>query len=77
MTHPVLQNPSIQAVLSQPYGRFSDQEFDRRRRALTDVMLKHHCDALVDLRRGACRHGRLLADRLANLCRSHGPLCGR
>src|ERR1700737_1872550 len=47
MTHPVLQDPSIQAILSQPYGRFSDQEFDRRRRALTDVMLKHHCDALV------------------------------
>lgn len=47
MTHSVLQDPSVQAILSQPHGRFSDQEFDRRRRALTDVMLKHHCDALV------------------------------
>ena len=47
MTHEFLQDPDIQAILSQPYGRFSAQEFDRRRRALTAVMQKHHCDALV------------------------------
>ena len=47
MTHPVLQDPDIQAILSQRYGRFSDVEFARRRRALADVMLKHDCDALV------------------------------
>jgi Xaa-Pro dipeptidase len=47
MTHPVLQEPAIQAILTQPYGRFSDAEFSRRRRALTAVMQKHRCDALV------------------------------
>jgi Xaa-Pro dipeptidase len=45
--HEVLQDPSIQAILSQPYGRFSEAEFDRRRQALTAVMSKHQCDALV------------------------------
>jgi Xaa-Pro aminopeptidase len=47
MTHAVLQGPGIQAILSQPYGRFSDREFDRRRLALTNAMQKHDCDALV------------------------------
>jgi len=45
--HPVLQEPAIQAILAQPFGRFSDQEFVRRRQALTIAMHKHHCDALV------------------------------
>jgi len=45
--HPVLQEPAIQAILAQPFGRFSDQEFARRRQALTIAMHKHHCDALV------------------------------
>jgi len=47
MMHPVLQEPAIQAILAQPFGRFSDQEFVRRRQALTIAMHKHHCDALV------------------------------
>ena len=47
MMHPVLQEPAIQAILAQPFGRFSDQEFARRRQALTIAMHKHHCDALV------------------------------
>jgi len=47
VTHPVLQDPAIDAILSQPYGRFSDPEFDRRRRALGDVQRKHDCDAIV------------------------------
>ena len=47
MTHAVLQDPAVRAILAQPYGRFSDSEFDRRRRALTDVQRKHDCDAIV------------------------------
>ena len=47
MTHPVLQDPAIQAILSQAYGRFSEGEFDRRRRALTDVQRRHDCDAII------------------------------
>ena len=47
MTHPTLQDPGIRAILAQPYGRFSDREFDRRRRALTDVLRRRGCDALV------------------------------
>jgi Xaa-Pro aminopeptidase len=45
--HPTLQEPSIQAILSQPYGRFSDHEFARRRKALADVAVKHDCDAIL------------------------------
>ena len=47
MTPAVLLDPAIQAILSQPYGRFSDQEFERRRRALTEVQRRHGCDAIV------------------------------
>lgn len=47
MTHPVLQDPKVQAILAQPYGRFSDAEFDRRRRALADILVKHSCDVLL------------------------------
>ena len=47
MKRPVLEDPAIQAILSQPYGRFSDQEFERRRRALTEVQRRHGCDAIV------------------------------
>lgn len=42
-----LTDPAIHSILSQPYGRFSDAEFDRRRRALSDVQLRHDCDAIV------------------------------
>jgi len=45
--HPVLQDPAIQAILAQPYGRFTDAEFARRRRALADVVERHDCDALL------------------------------
>lgn len=47
MKRPVLEDPAIQAILSQPYGRFSDREFERRRRALTEVQRRHGCDAIV------------------------------
>jgi Xaa-Pro dipeptidase len=47
MTHPVLQDPAVQAILAQPYGRFSDGEFQRRRRALEQVQRDNHCDAIV------------------------------
>lgn len=47
MTHPALQDPDIQAILAQPYGRFSDPELARRRRALADVARRHGCDAVV------------------------------
>ena len=47
MTHPALQDRDVQAILSQPYGRFSDAEFDRRRHALSEVTRKHECDAVV------------------------------
>jgi len=45
--HPALQDSDIQAILTQPYGRFSDGEFARRRRALSEVTQRHGCDALV------------------------------
>ncbi len=47
MDHPTLQDPKIKAILEQPYGRFSDQEFARRRRALADAAAKHDCDAVL------------------------------
>jgi Xaa-Pro aminopeptidase len=47
MTHPTLLDPTIQAILAQPFGRFSDTEFARRRKALADVAAKHDCDAVL------------------------------
>jgi len=47
MKHPHLQDPKIKAILAQPFGRFSDTEFARRRQALTKVAEKHECDAIV------------------------------
>ncbi len=47
MTHPNLQDPKIKAILAQPFGRFSDQEFARRRQALSDVAAKHNCEAIL------------------------------
>ena len=47
MTHPHLQDPKIKAILAQPFGRFSDQEFERRRRTLAEVAARHDCDAVV------------------------------
>lgn len=47
MQHPALQDPKIEAILAQPYGRFSDAEFARRRRALAETAAKHECDAVL------------------------------
>jgi Xaa-Pro aminopeptidase len=47
VSHPVLQDPQVQAILSQPFGRFSDAEFARRRSALEEVARRHECDAIV------------------------------
>src|SRR5262245_65897649 len=43
----VLRDPALAAILAAPYARFSDAEFARRREALTGVMQKHGCDALL------------------------------
>lgn len=45
--HPTLRDPKIQEILAQPYGRFSDDEFARRRQLLTDTAAKHECDAIL------------------------------
>lgn len=47
MSHPVLQDPKIKAILAQPYGRFSDGEFARRRQVLTETAARHECDAIL------------------------------
>jgi Xaa-Pro dipeptidase len=45
--HPTLQRPDVQAILGEPYGRFSDAEYARRRSALAEVMQRQSCDALL------------------------------
>jgi Xaa-Pro aminopeptidase len=47
MKHPTLEEPRIRAILAQPYARFSEAEFARRRSALIAVLERHACDALV------------------------------
>jgi len=47
MDHPTLQDTKIQAILAQPFGRFSDQEFARRRKALAEAAAKQGCDAIL------------------------------
>jgi Xaa-Pro aminopeptidase len=47
MAPEILNNPKIAALLAAPYGRFSDAEFARRRKALGEVAKKHQCDALL------------------------------
>jgi Xaa-Pro dipeptidase len=47
MNHPTLDEPRVKAILAQPYGRFSDAEFARRRRALVEVMERSGCDAII------------------------------
>jgi len=47
MDHPTLQSPTIKAILAQPFGRFSDREFERRRQALTATAANHGCDAVL------------------------------
>ena len=45
--HPVLRDPKIQAILEQEYGRMSDAEFARRKQALTQIMARRGCDAVL------------------------------
>lgn len=45
--HPVLQEPAIQAILAQEYGRMSDAEFARRKRALGEVLARQGCEAVL------------------------------
>jgi Xaa-Pro dipeptidase len=47
VNHPTLQDPKIQAILAHRYGRFSDQEWSRRRKALAETAAKHDCDAVL------------------------------
>ena len=47
MAREILNDPKIAAILAAAYGRFSDAEFVRRRSALTAVMQRHACDALL------------------------------
>lgn len=47
MIHPHLEAPKIKAILAQPFGRFSDAEFERRRNALAEVAARHDCDAVL------------------------------
>ena len=45
--HPVLAEPAIQAILAQEYGRMSDAEFARRKRALAGVLARQGCEAVL------------------------------
>ncbi|MSQ51725.1 MAG: aminopeptidase P family protein [Betaproteobacteria bacterium] len=45
--HPVFDDPKIQAILAQEYGRMSDGEFARRKQLLAGAMAKHSCDAVL------------------------------
>jgi Xaa-Pro aminopeptidase len=47
VTPTILQTPAIQALLAQPYGRFSDAEFARREQALAEVAHRHDCAAIL------------------------------
>src|SRR5271169_616349 len=47
MKHKILEDRRTRAILAQPYARFSDAEFARRRRALIDVLERNACDALL------------------------------
>jgi Xaa-Pro dipeptidase len=47
MNHPTLHEPRIKDILAQPFGRFSDAEFARRRRALADAAARRACDAIL------------------------------
>ena len=45
--HPAFDDPKIQAILAEEYGRMSDAEFARRKHALGLVLAKHGCDAAL------------------------------
>ncbi len=43
----LLRQPKYAALLAQEYPRFSDAEYERRRRLLGEVMRRHGCDHLL------------------------------
>ena len=43
----VLEQPRLAAILAREYPRFSDAEYDARRRRLAEVMARHGCDRLL------------------------------
>ena len=47
MSYPNLEDPKAKALLAMPFGRFSDQEFLRRRQALAKIAAAHDCDAIL------------------------------
>lgn len=47
ITNPLNLEPHLQAIMQQPYPRFSDAEYARRHQALAGVMEKHGCDQLL------------------------------
>ena len=74
MNYPHLQDPRIDAILAQPFGRFSDGEFARRRQALTKVAEKHECDAILLC--GEERNGTgVVAYRVADFGKGNSPVC--
>ncbi len=47
MSESILNDPAIKAILAEPYGRYSDAEFARRRAALTAAAQVHRCEVLL------------------------------
>lgn len=45
--NPLNLDPRLQAIMAQPYPRFSDAEYARRHAALAAAMQKHGCDHLL------------------------------
>jgi Xaa-Pro dipeptidase len=45
--HPAFQDPEIRRIFEQEFGRMSDVEFTRRRKALAAVLEKIGCDAVL------------------------------
>lgn len=45
--NPLNLEPRLQAIMAQPYPRFSDAEYARRHGRLAEVMAKHDCDHLL------------------------------
>jgi len=46
-THPVLEQAHLRAILEREYGRFSDAEYQRRSRALEEVLAQRGCEAAL------------------------------
>ena len=47
MNHPNLADPKAKALLAMPFGRFSDQEFERRHQALAKIAAARDCDTIL------------------------------